>query len=176
MLYSVTRGMMRFNMIFCSTALLQEEEIILEQLFLKHLWLVFALLSALTAALVAIFGKIGLQSIDANTATAIRSVIMAAFLVLVVAMQGNLSKIPVILADKKAITFIILSGLAGALSWLFYFVALKYGKVSQVAPIDKLSVVLATILAVTFLGEKISLLSGAGVFLIGVGAIMVALG
>ena len=143
---------------------------------MEHLWLVFALLSALTAALVAIFGKIGLQSVEANTATAIRSVIMATFLVLVVAAQGNLSKIPVILADKKAITFIFLSGVAGALSWLFYFLALKYGKVSQVAPIDKLSVVLATVLAITFLGEKISMLSSVGVFLIGVGAILVALG
>lgn len=142
----------------------------------QYLWLVYALLAALTAALVSIFGKIGLQSIDANSATAIRSIIMAGFLVLVVALQGNLSKLPVIFADKKTISFIFLSGIAGASSWLFYFLALKYGKVSQVAPIDKLSVVVATVLAIGFLGEKISMISGLGVLLIGVGAIMVALG
>lgn len=143
---------------------------------MEHLWLLFAILSALTAALVAIFGKIGLQSIDANAATAVRSIIMAVFLVLVVIVQGNLSKMPAVFADKKALTFIFLSGIAGASSWLFYFLALKYGKVSQVAPIDKLSVVVATILAIAFLGEKVSLLSGAGVVLIGIGAILVALG
>ena len=141
-----------------------------------QLWLIFALLSAVTAALVAVFGKIGLQSIDANTATAIRSVIMAVFLILVVACQGNLKQIPVIMADKRAITFIALSGIAGALSWLFYFLALKIGKVAQVAPIDKLSVVIASILAVTLLGEKISVLNGIGIALISLGAVFVALG
>lgn len=143
---------------------------------MQQTWLIFALLSAITASLVAIFGKIGLQSIDANAATAIRSVIMAAFLLFVVMLEGNLNKIPMIISDKKAITFIILSGLAGASSWLFYFLALKFGRVAQVAPIDKLSVVFATILAVTLLGEKISFLNGFGVGLIAIGAICVALG
>lgn len=142
---------------------------------MKHLWLIYGLLSALTASLVAIFGKIGLQTVDANTATAIRAIIMAAFLVLVVIFQGNLSQMPLILSDKKTITYIALSGVAGALSWLFYFLALKYGKVSQVAPIDKLSVVLATIIAITFLGEKISILNGCGVALIAIGATLVAI-
>lgn len=143
---------------------------------MDQLWLVFGLLSAITASLVAIFGKIGLQGVDANTATAVRAVIMALFLVIVAAAQGNLGQIPAILADKKTISFIILSGIAGALSWLFYFLALKYGKVSQVAPIDKLSVVLATIIAILFLGEKISILNGIGVTLIALGAILVAFG
>lgn len=143
---------------------------------LEHLWLVFGLLSAVTAALVAVFGKIGLQSVDANTATAIRSVIMAAFLVIVVVIQGKLKEIPAILANKTAITYIILSGIAGALSWLFYFLALKFGKVSQVAPIDKLSVVFATAIAITLLGEKISTLGSLGVALIALGAILVAFG
>lgn len=141
-----------------------------------HLWLIFALLSALTASLVAIFGKIGLQTADANTATAVRAIIMAIFLVGVVVFQGNISQIPLIIADRSTFGFIVLSGVAGALSWLFYFLALKYGKVAQVAPIDKLSVVLATILAIMFLGEKVSLVNGAGVALIAVGAILVALG
>jgi transporter family protein len=142
---------------------------------LDHLWLVFGLLSAATAALVAVFGKLGLQAVDANTATAIRSVIMAVFLILVVVFQGTLREIPAIIADKKAITYITLSGIAGAMSWLFYFLALKFGKVSQVAPIDKLSVVIATIIAIIFLGERISFLGGIGVALIALGAILVAL-
>lgn len=143
---------------------------------MENLWLVYALLSALTASLVAIFGKIGLQSIDANAATAIRSIIMATFLVVVVAVQGNLGQLSSIISDKKAISFIALSGIAGALSWLFYFLALKVGKVSQVAPIDKLSVVIAAVIAVAFLGEKISTLGGIGIALIALGAILVAVG
>jgi transporter family protein len=143
---------------------------------MEKLWLIYALLSALTASLVAIFGKIGLQSIDANAATAIRSIIMAAFLVAVVAAQGNLGQLSSIISDKKAISFIALSGIAGALSWLFYFLALKVGKVSQVAPIDKLSVVIAAVIAVAFLGEKISTLGGIGIAFIALGAILVAVG
>jgi transporter family protein len=138
-------------------------------------WLIYALLSAATAALVAIFGKIGLKDIDANSATAIRAVIMALFLLGVVVLQGKFSQMGEILAQKKAMTFIVMSGVAGALSWLFYFLALKGGKVSQVGPIDKLSVVLAVVLAFFFLGEKISLMNAVGVVLIGAGAIMVAL-
>lgn len=138
-------------------------------------WLVFAILSAVSAALVSIFGKIGLQNIDANTATAIRSVIMALFLIGVVSFQGNLGKIPEIFAQRKALLFIVLSGLAGATSWLFYFLALKTGKVSQVGPIDKLSVVIATVLAIIFFGEKLSLVNGIGVVLIAIGVILTAL-
>lgn len=139
-------------------------------------WLIYALLSALCAALVALFGKIGLQNLDANTATAIRAVIMALFLVGVVVAQGKIALVGDILANKKALLFIVLSGVAGALSWLFYFVALKNGNVAQVAPIDKLSVVFAVVLAVLLLGEKISLVAGVGVALISAGALMVALG
>lgn len=139
-------------------------------------WLIYALLSALTASLVAIFGKIGLQHLDANSATAIRSVVMALFLVGVVVVQGKIGLVNEILTDKKALAFIILSGVAGALSWLFYFMAIKTGHVSQVAPIDKLSVVFAVLMAVILFGEKVSLLAGAGVVLITAGALMVALG
>lgn len=139
------------------------------------MWLVFAFLSAITASLVAIFGKVGLQGVDANTATAIRSIVMAVFLVCVIAFQGNLNKIPSIISNKKAFTFIVFSGLSGALSWLFYFLALKYGPVAKVAPIDKLSVVFATILAIILLKEKINLMNGIGVGVITIGAIIVAL-
>ncbi|MFW5389825.1 EamA family transporter [Yersinia sp. 2544 StPb PI] len=138
-------------------------------------WLIYALLSAFTASLVAIFGKIGLQQLDANTATAVRAVVMALFLVGVVLAQGKFNLISGVLADKKALLFIILSGVAGALSWLFYFMAIKHGNVSQVAPIDKLSVVFAVILAVILFGEKISLVASLGVALITAGALLVAL-
>ncbi|KAA5813303.1 EamA family transporter [Yersinia pestis] len=139
-------------------------------------WLIYALLSALSASLVAIFGKIGLQHLDANTATAVRAVVMALFLVGVVVVQGKFNLVGTVLADKKALLFIVLSGVAGALSWLFYFMAIKNGTVSQVAPIDKLSVVFAVLLAFILFGEKISLVAGLGVALITAGALMVALG
>jgi len=126
-------------------------------------WLIYALLSAITAACVAILGKIGLQHLDANTATAIRAIVMAIFLVGVVAVQGKLNLINTFFNDKKALLIIALSGVAGALSWLFYFMAIKEGKVSQVAPIDKLSVVFAVIFAAIIFGEKISFLSAVGV-------------
>lgn len=141
-----------------------------------YLWLGYALLSALMAALVSVFGKIGLQGLDANTATAIRAVIMALFLVAVLLLQRNLGHVSEILSNSKAMLFIVLSGVAGALSWLFYFVALKYGKVAQVASVDKFSVVLAAIIAVVFLGEALSWVSAAGVGLITAGIILVALG
>ncbi|SQI41615.1 Predicted permeases [Leminorella richardii] len=139
-------------------------------------WLFYALLSALAAAMVAIFGKIGLQHLDANTATAVRAVVMAIFLVGVVVVQGKTQLVSEVLADRKALLFIVLSGVAGALSWLFYFMAIKSGTVSQVAPIDKLSVVFAVILAVVLFGEKVSLYAGIGIGMISVGALLVALG
>lgn len=139
-------------------------------------WLIYALLSAISAAMVAVFGKMGLQHLDANTATAIRAVIMALFLVGVVVVQGKLNLISEIIENRKALFFIALSGIAGALSWLFYFMAIKNGQVSQVAPIDKLSVVFAVIFAVILFGEKISLIAAGGVALITVGALMIALG
>ncbi|MCM3584338.1 EamA family transporter [Mesobacillus maritimus] len=138
-------------------------------------WLIFAILSAVFAALVSIFGKIGLQEVDSNTATLIRAVIMAIFLFGVVLFQGNLGKIPEVMEDRKALLFIVLSGVAGASSWVFYFLALKMGEVSKIAPVDKLSVVVAAVLAVFFLGEKISLLNGFGIALITVGVILTAL-
>jgi len=141
-----------------------------------ELWLIYAIFSAITAALVAIFGKIGLQGMDSGAATAIRAAIMAFFLIGVAFFQGKGEQIQNILGDKRALLWITLSGVAGALSWLFYFLALKYGKVSQVAPVDKLSVVIATALAIIFLHEKISLTASGGILMITIGVIMVALG
>ena len=142
----------------------------------NYLWLVYALLSSVCAALVSVFGKIGLQGLDVNAATVIRAVIMALFLICVMFVQRNFSHVSGILTDKKAMLWIAISGIAGAMSWLFYFVALKYGKVSQVAPVDKLSVLLATLIAVVFLHETVSLVSLSGITLITIGIIMVALG
>jgi len=142
---------------------------------MNYLWLVFALLSAISAALVAIFGKIGLQNIDTNTATAIRAVVMAIFLILVIIFQGKLHNIQPILANHKAFLFIILSGLAGAISWLFYFWALKLGKIQQIVPIDRLSIIFALLLAFIFLGEKLSLKAIAGAIIMVIGAILVSL-
>ncbi len=139
------------------------------------LWLPLALLSAAAAALVSVFGKIGLQDMDANSATALRAVIMALFLLALVAVQGKFGQMADIVAHKRSLGFIALSGTAGAVSWLFYFLALKVGKVAQVGPVDKLSVVLAIVIAVLFLGEKLTLWNGVGVVLIAAGAILTSL-
>lgn len=138
-------------------------------------WLIFALLSAVFAALVAIFGKIGLQNVDANTATAIRAIIMSIFLIAVVLIEGKIHDFKTIFINNKAMFYILLSGIAGALSWLFYFVALKGAKVSQIVSIDKLSIVFALLLAFIFLGEKITWQSGLGAGLIVAGGIIIAL-
>ncbi len=138
-------------------------------------WLFYALLSAVSAAFVPIFGKTGLSGVDCNTATAVRAIIMAAFLVGVVAVQGNLSYFSAVFDDKRALGFVVLSGIAGATSWLFYFLALKAGKVSQVAPIDKLSVVFAVLLAMLIFGEWVSLVHGIAIGLIAIGGLILAI-
>jgi len=143
---------------------------------MAYLWIIYALLSALAASLVAIFGKIGLQNIDTNTATAIRAVVMSIFLIGLILIQGKLHDIKPILMNSKALFYIVLSGIVGALSWLFYFIALKNAKVSQIVPIDRLSVVFALLLAFFVLGEEISLKSGIGAALVVVGGILIALG
>ncbi len=138
-------------------------------------WLVYALLSALCAAFVSIFGKVGVAGLDSSAATAVRAVIMAVFLVGVVVAEGHTADLPQVFADKKALAFVALSGVAGALSWLFYFMALKDGDVTQVAPIDKLSVVFAVLIAVIFFGEQVSFLHGVAIVLIAAGGLMLAI-
>jgi bacterial/archaeal transporter family protein len=137
-------------------------------------WLVFALLSAICAALVAIFAKVGLQGVDANTATTVRAFIMFIFLFGVIIFQGKLGGITSFFANKRILLFILLSGVAGALSWLFYFVAIKQGTVTKVVSIDRLSIVFAMVLSFVFLSEKISLKEALGVALIAAGAIVIA--
>lgn len=115
-------------------------------------WVIYAILSAFFASLVAIFGKIGIKGVDSNLAVAIRTVIIVVFAWGIVFMQGNASDLFKI--SKYSYTFIILSAIATGLSWLFYYKALQLGEASKVAPIDKLSVALTILLAFIFLGEK----------------------
>lgn len=133
------------------------------------MYLIFALLSAITAALVAIFGKIGLAKVDTTLATAIRAVVMAAILVsaALVLKKWHLSQI-----DNKAYLYIFLAGASGAASWFFYFLALKFGPATSVAAIDRLSVVFVIIFASLFLGESLTLKSFAGGALIVAGALL----
>ena len=138
-------------------------------------WLIYALLSALCAAFVSIFGKVGLTGLDSSAATAVRAAIMALFLMGVVVAEGHTADLPQVFADKKALAFVALSGIAGALSWLFYFMALKEGEVTQVAPIDKLSVVFAVVLAVVIFGEKVSLAHGIAIAMIAAGGLLLAI-
>lgn len=136
-------------------------------------WIIYALLSAFFAALVAIFGKIGLKGIDTTFATTLRSVIMAVFLVMTSLALGKLDFHTSL--GGKALTFIVLSGIAGALSWLFYFSALKNGPASGVAALDRLSVVFVLALALLFLGEHFTWKNGLGAFLIALGAILMVM-
>lgn len=133
-------------------------------------WLVYALLSAGAAALVGIFGKIGMRDVDSNLATAVRSIVMTLFLLGVCQVLGLWSRLSSI--NGKALGMIVLSGIAGATSWLFYFKAIQVGTVAQVAPIDKLSMPLAVVLAVLLLGDRPTLINWAGIGLMAGGAIL----
>lgn len=137
-------------------------------------WLFFALLSAFFAAITAILAKIGIKDIDSNLATAIRTVIILIFAWGIVFYQGTFKQINSI--SQFSLIFLILSGIATGLSWLFYFKALQMGTASQVAPIDKLSLVITIILAIVILREKVNLSIIVGAILMAVGAIIVGLG
>jgi len=128
------------------------------------MWWIYALLSALFAALTAIFAKIGIKGVDTDLATAIRTVIILILAWAIVFIKGTNHTIGSL--TKINWTFLILSGCATGLSWICYFRALQLGKVSQVAPVDKLSVALAIILAAVFLGETISVKTGIAAALI----------
>lgn len=127
------------------------------------MWWIYALLSAAFAALTAIFAKVGIKGVDTNLATAIRTVVILVLAWAIVLVRGNYNMGNL---TKTNWTFLVLSGIATGLSWIFYFKALQLGKVEQVAPLDKLSVPLAIILATIFLGEKLTLKDSIGAFLI----------
>ena len=139
------------------------------------MWLFYAFLSAFTAALVAIFGKLGLAGIDTTLATSIRALIMAGLLTSLSLTLGKFNNFSFAALTGKEWIYIFLSGLAGAASWLFYFFALKIGPASPVAAIDRLSIVFVIALAALFLGEAIGWKSALGAFLIVCGAILVTL-
>ena len=139
------------------------------------MWLFFAFLSALFAALVAIFGKLGLKGIDSTLATTIRSIIMAVFLILTSVTLKKFNGFNFNDLSGKDWVLISLSGVAGALSWLFYFMALKYGAAGKVVAIDRLSVVFVIILAALFLNEGLTWRSLLGSILIASGAILISL-
>jgi len=137
-------------------------------------WLIFAFLSALFAALTSILAKIGIKDVNSNLATAIRTVVIFIFAWAIVFFQGTYKTIPSLSAFSWI--FLILSGLATGLSWLFYFRALQIGSASQVVPIDKLSLVLTIILAFLLLKEKVTLNIIIGAILMTIGALFVAKG
>jgi bacterial/archaeal transporter family protein len=128
------------------------------------MWWIYALLSALFAALTAIFAKIGIKNVNSDLATAIRTVVIVVVAWGIAFFRGETKGIA--LLTKQNLLFLVLSGLATGLSWIFYFKALQLGKVSQVAPVDKLSVAIAIILSVVFLGEVLTLKTLAGAVLI----------
>lgn len=134
------------------------------------MWWIFALLSAFFAALTAIFAKVGIKGVDTDLATAIRTVIILILAWGIAFFRGGTASINAL--TKQNLIFLCLSGVATGLSWIFYFKALQMGKVSQVAPVDKLSVAIAIILSVIFLNEKISALGIIGVLLIISGTIV----
>lgn len=137
------------------------------------MWFIFALLSAVFAALTSILAKIGIEGVNSNLATAIRTVVvvvMAWGMVFLTNTQNGLSEI-----SRRSWLFLILSGLATGASWLCYYRALQIGEASKVVPIDKLSVVITLVLAFVFLGEQFTAKSLIGCLLIGIGTLIMVL-
>ena len=134
-------------------------------------WIIFALLSAVFAALTAILAKIGIKDINSNLATAIRTLVILFFAWGIVFFQVLHKQIPLI--NKFSVLMLILSGLATGMSWLFYFLALQLGEAAKVAPIDKLSLIFTIILAGLILKEKITLQVMLGATLMTAGALII---
>lgn len=137
------------------------------------MWFVFALLSAVAAALTAILAKVGIEGVNSHLATAIRTlvvVIMAWGMVFLTNSQAGIAEI-----SKKSWIFLILSGLATGASWLCYYHALQLGEVSKVVPVDKLSVVITLLLAFVFLHEEFTVKSLLGCILLGAGTLLMVL-
>lgn len=128
------------------------------------MWWMFALLSAFFAALTAIFAKVGIKGVDTDLATAIRTVVILILAWGIAIFRGGAGTINTL--SKQNIIFLCLSGIATGLSWIFYFKALQIGRVSQVAPVDKMSVAIAIILSAAFLGEPLTIKTVIGALLI----------
>ncbi len=137
------------------------------------MWLIYALLSAVFAALTSILAKVGIENVNSNLATAIRTavvLVMAWVMVFITNQQNGIGDI-----SRKSWVFLALSGLATGISWLCYYKALQIGDVSKVVPIDKLSVVITLILAFVFLLDQISLKAGIGMALITAGTLVMTI-
>jgi bacterial/archaeal transporter family protein len=137
------------------------------------MWWIYALLSAFFAALTAIFGKIGVKNVDTDLATAIRTVVILVLAWGIVSAKGSLQSINSL--SKANWIFLSLSGLATGLSWIFYFKALQAGKVSQVAPLDKISIVFTIILSALILGEPLTVKTSMAIVLIVAGSLILVL-
>lgn len=137
------------------------------------MWFVFALLSAVFAALTSVLAKVGIEGVNSNLATALRTCVVLAMAWLMVFITHTQSDIGSI--GRKSWVFLILSGLATGASWLCYYKAIQMGSVSKVAPIDKLSVVITLILAVIFLHEDFTVKSAIGAVLITAGTVLMVL-
>jgi transporter family protein len=136
-------------------------------------WVFWALLSAVFAALTAIFAKVGLGEIDADFATLVRTGVILLVLAVFVVAAGKWHDPRTLSA--RAVTFLVLSALATGASWICYFRALKVGDAAKVSPVDKLSVILVAIFAVVFLGERPSLGEWLGIGLVGAGVVVISL-
>jgi transporter family protein len=137
------------------------------------MWWIYALTSAFFASLTAILAKIGISNVNSDLATAVRTIVIVIAAWAIVFLRGEQSGLP--LLSRKTVLFLVLSGLSTAASWLMYFKALQIGKVSQVAPVDKLSVALTIILAAVFLQETLTLKVLIGAALIIAGTIVLIL-
>ncbi|MFR5266804.1 EamA family transporter [Clostridium sp.] len=139
-------------------------------------WFFYAILAAISASFVTIFSKLGINNLSPSLAATVKAIIMAVFLIGVSVVRGDFVNFTTnIINYKKDFLFLVLTGVCGALSWLFMNIALKYGKVTQVAPIDKLSVVFTVIISILIFKESISVKGMLGVIFIAIGAILVAL-
>jgi transporter family protein len=137
-------------------------------------WQLWAVLSAVFAALTAIFAKVGVENVNSDLATFIRTIVVVCVLGLIVYATRQF-QVPTTIS-RRTYLFLLISGLGTGASWLCYFRALKLGNAAQVAPIDKLSVVLVALFGVIFLGERLNALNWLGVVLVAAGAILVAIG
>lgn len=132
---------------------------------IDKMWWIYALLSALFAALTAIFAKVGVANINSNLATGIRTIVILIMIWLIIFSRGEAKGMGTL--SRQNIIFLVISGIATGLSWIFYFKALQIGDVTQVAMVDKLSIVLTILLAALFLGEAITLRTAvAAVFIV----------
>jgi transporter family protein len=134
------------------------------------MWWIYALLSALFASLTAIFAKIGVTNVNSNLATAIRTIVILIIAWGIVISRGEVKGLANL--SKHNLLFLVISGIATGMSWIFYFKALQIGKVSQVAPVDKLSVALTILLSVIFLKEVLTIKTAIGAILIITGTIV----